>query len=190
MTQPISWVQMGNAYLYSSKTIDAATAPITTNKDISPGAATAGLAYATPWPMTEGNLLRFTARGWAKVSGGTLVLGLAWGGAAGKVLAETRAIKPLVATENPWSLTATTRFTNVKATEAIALTQGEVAIPISAKSESVGSIIFPLPDVTNKGGEATAITVASSQIVTLVAKFSEAGTNEIQCSNWIVELLN
>ena len=190
MSQPISWVQMGNAYLYSSKTIDAATAPITTNKDISPGGATAGLAFAPPVPLAEGNKLRVTARGWLKAGTGNLELGLAWGGAAGKILAITRAITPITATaELPWSMYASIKVTNVKGTEGIMLTQGDLFIPIAAKSATVGQACFPLPDVTKSGGEATGVDVSKSNVLTLIGKFSEASTNEIQVTHWDVELI-
>jgi hypothetical protein len=186
-------VQLINAY-ESAAASGVAYKSLKAIKDISPGAAVAGEAATIPAGyLLPGSIIRYTARGWysTKVTTEpTFIMGLYWGGVAGKALAVTGTNKAsaTAAVELPWTLEATTRIISV-GEKGKAITQGTLIGFGALASTAAGQTIQHLP--ASKPQTEVEINTATANIITLGGTWGEeSAENTLTVTMWLVELQN
>lgn len=188
-----TWEQLINAYQSAAAT-GAAYVSSKTLTNISPGGLVVGEACTIPGGyLNVGSIIRYTARGWfsnAAASKPTFVMGLYWGGVAGKALAVTAANEtPETSTELPWEMEASTRITAI-GEKGKAMTHGMVTglgTPKAAISAGVTSQHLP----ATKPQTEIEINTAAQNVLTLGGTWgTESASNTLTVIQWLVELLN
>lgn len=175
------WVQLLNAGTYSQ--LNAGTIYNSSNSatDVSPGAATNGLAYFLPSDfLNAGMQLRITANGIVGNTGTpTLNLGVYYGGVLGTALATTGAVATASSLSNsPWELTALIRVETVGPSGTVR-TIGKVSGPYA------GVTFLP---ATASGGNSVAIAMQTASALTIGATWgTNASANTLTVYQYLIE---
>src|ERR1700684_2255847 len=110
-----TWVTLVNAYQASGTKAGTAYKTYKPATDISPAATKEGALKIPENFLQPGMVIRYTASGFYSVKTAakpTMIMGIYYGGVAGKLLAATRAVEtPLGVTKMSWNLHAISRVT-------------------------------------------------------------------------------